>query len=282
MNNRALILEGGGMRGVFTAGVLDYFLDHNIEFPYVIGVSAGCSNALNYLSKQRGRMIAIHTTILDKYKFVGLRSFLRTGEFIDNKFLYTTLLEDVYPFDFKTFSTSKITFESVATNAITGEACYMQKPTNMEQLKLNTKASGSLPFINHEIIIDGVPMVDGGVSDSIPLERALSLGYTDALVISTQCKGFRKRVKKYKIPQFVYPKYPKVIEMLNSRATHYNHQMEQIEDLERDSQISVIRPTEPLRVGRLTTDTKLLQELYEQGYAAANEWLENINKLETK
>lgn len=273
MNNRALILEGGGMRGVFTAGVLDYFLDHDIEFPYVIGVSAGCSNALNYISKQRGRMIAIHTSILDKYQFVGFRSLLRSGEFIDNKFLYTKLLEEVYPFDFETFSTNDIIFESVATNAITGEACYMPKPNDAEQLKLNTKASGSLPFINREIFIDGVPMVDGGVSDSIPIERAFSLGYTDALVISTQCRGFRKKVGGVKIPKCIYPKYPKVVEMLNARATHYNHQMERVEELEREGKISVIRPVEPLRVGRLTTDTKLLQELYEQGYAAANEWV---------
>ncbi|MFI3294200.1 MAG: patatin-like phospholipase family protein [Rikenellaceae bacterium] len=139
MNKRALVLEGGGMRGVFTSGVLDYFLDNNIEFPYVIGVSAGCSNALNYLAGQRGRALAIHTTILDKYQYVGIRSFLKTGEFINNKFLYTKLLKEVYSFDFEAFSANKTTFESVATNALTGEACYMAKPTTLERLMLNTK-----------------------------------------------------------------------------------------------------------------------------------------------
>ncbi len=272
MNNRALVLEGGGMRGVFTSGVLDYFLDNNIEFPYVIGVSAGSSNALNFLSGQRGRSIVIHTTILDKYHYVGMKALLRTGEFIDNKFLYTTLLEDVYPFDFEAFSKNKSIFESVATNALTGEACYMAKPTDLEQLMLNNKASGSLPFINREIVIDGVPMVDGGVADSIPLARALSLGYKDVLVVSTQCRGFRKKVSRRTIPKFLYPKYPKVVERLNDRAIRYNHQMEQLEEMERQGQIDVIRPTEPLKVGRLTTDTTLLKELYEQGYNAAKVW----------
>ncbi len=260
------------MRGVFTAGVLDYFIDHNIEFPYVIGVSAGCSNALNYLSRQRGRSIAIHTTILDKYHFVGVRSLLRTGELIDNKFLYNKLPNEVYPFDIEVFVANKTVFESVTTNALTGEACYMAKATNFEQLKAITMASGSLPFINRAVVIDGVPMVDGGVADSIPLERALSLGYSDALVVSTQCRGFRKRESGAKIPKFLYRKYPKVVEMLNARATNYNHQMERVEELEREGKISVIRPTEPLVVGRLTTDTKHLQELYEQGYRAAKEY----------
>lgn len=272
MNNRALVLEGGGMRGVFTSGVLDYFLDNNIEFPYVIGVSAGCSNALSFLSGQRGRSIAIHTTILDKYHYVGIKPFLRRGEFIDYKFLYTTLLEDVYPFDFEAFSKNKSIFESVATNALTGEVCYMSKPTDIDRLMLNSKASASLPFVNREIFIDGVPMVDGGVADSIPLERALSRGYRDVLVVTTQCRGFRKKVSRRAIPKFLYPKYPKVIERLNDRAIRYNRQMEQIEEMERQGQISVIRPTEPLKVGRLTTDTTLLKELYEQGYNAAKEW----------
>ncbi|MFI3288510.1 MAG: patatin family protein [Rikenellaceae bacterium] len=279
MNNRALVLEGGGMRGVFTSGVLDYFLDHNIEFPYVIGVSAGCSNALSYLAGQRGRALAIHTTILDKYQYVGIRSFLKTGEFINNKFLYTKLLKEVYPFDFEAFSANKTTFESVATNALTGEACYMAKPTDLERLMLNTKASGSLPFINREIVVDGVPMVDGGVADSIPLGRALSLGYKDLFVVTTQCRGFRKKVNRRAIPKFLYPKYPKVVERLNDRAIRYNRQMEQVEEMERQGQISVIRPTQPLKVGRLTTDTTLLKELYEQGYSAAQEWANKYVKL---
>ncbi len=264
------------MRGVFTAGVVDYLLDHGISFPYVIGVSAGCSNALNYLSGQRGRSIEIHTSILDKYHFVGLRSLLRSGEFVDNKFLYNKLLNEVYPFDFDAFAANDSTFESVATNALTGEACYMPKPTTIDELKCNTQASGSLPLLNHPIFVDGIPMVDGGVADSIPLLHALAQGFDDALVVSTQPLGFRKKPHRYAIPKFLLPQYPKVIEMLNSRAARYNQQMEMVEEREQQGSISVIRPSAPLHVGRLTTDTKRLRELYEQGYAAAQVWHRGI------
>ncbi|MFR9650655.1 MAG: patatin family protein [Rikenellaceae bacterium] len=268
MSDRALVLEGGGMRGIFTAGVLDSFLDKDINFQYIIGVSAGCSNALNFISKQHGRALYIHTTLLDNYKYIGLRSWLKTGEIVDNDLLYNKLLQEIYPFDFESFSADKATFESVATNALTGDACYMSKPTDIEQLKLNCMASGSLPIVNHAVVIDGIPMVDGGVADSIPIERALSLGYKDIVVVLTQERGFRKGVSRFKIPQFACRKYPKVIEMLNTRATRYNQQIELVEQLEQRGEIRVIRPTQPLQVGRLTTDTRRLKDLYDKGYTS--------------
>ncbi len=271
MDKRALVLEGGGMRGVFTAGVLDYFLDENIEFPYVVGVSAGCANALSFLSKQRGRTINIHTEVLDKYHYIGLRPFLKSGEFIDMDFLYNELLEKVYPFDFDVFAANEAHFESVTTNAITGEVCYVSKPQTVETLKLIGRASGSLPFVNHAVNVDGVPMLDGGVVDSIPLEHAITLGYKDAVVVLTQCLGFRKKIGRFNIPKWIY-KYPKIIDRLNGRARYYNSQMERVEEMERQGLITVIRPTEPLVVKRLTTDTAKLTELYEQGYSAARVW----------
>lgn len=262
------------MRGVFTAGVLDYFLDHNIEFPYVVGVSAGCGNAFSFLSRQRGRSLYIHTTLLDDYRYIGLKSFVKTGEFIDMNLLYNKLPDEIYPFDIESFAANKTHLESVATNALTGEPCYMGRPNDIEELKLICRASGSLPFLNRVVEFNGVPMVDGGVADSIPLERALSRGYERALVISTQCRGFRKRVSRRSIPKWAYPKYPKVVEKLNGRAEYYNSQMERVEELERSGQVDVIRPQAPLVVGRLTTNTKLLKELYDEGYASGKEWVE--------
>ncbi len=273
-NNRALILEGGGMRGVFTAGVLDYFLDNDIRFPYVIGVSAGCTNACSYLSGQRGRSIYAYTTLLEEHPYIGLRPLIKRGELFDMDILYNIFPNQIYPFDMDTFTKDETIFESVTTDAITGEACYLEKPTTFDRLILTLQASGSLPFINRVVDVDGVPMVDGGVADSIPLKRALSHGYKDALVVSTQYRGFRKKVSRHKIPKWIYPKYPKVIEMLKRRASHYNAQIERVERLVMQGKISVIRPSVPLTVGRLTTETKPLRELYTQGYAAAKVWHE--------
>ncbi|MFI3278302.1 MAG: patatin family protein [Rikenellaceae bacterium] len=276
MTKRALILEGGGMRGAFTAGVLDNFLDNNIEFDYVVGVSAGCSNALSHLAAQRGRSLYIHTTLQEEHPYIGLRPFIKTGELIDLDFLFNELLISIYPFDFDTFAENKAKFEIVATNALTGEACYLSKPRSVEELKLACRASSSLPFINRAITIDGTPYVDGGVSDSIPLKRAYSQGYNNAVVVSTQCEGFRKRVDKRKIPHFLLRKYPKVVDMLNSRAVRYNQDMEWIERLESEGKVTVIRPTPPLTVSRLCRDTKQLKALYDQGYSTAEEMLSKL------
>lgn len=272
VNNRALVLEGGGMRGIFTAGVLDYFLDNDIEFPYVVGVSAGCTNAFSYLSKQRGRSLYAYTTLMDDYHYMGLKTLLTRGEFIDMNVLYKEFLYKIYPFDFEEFIKGKSIFESVATDALTAQPHYLGKSENIEELKQTCKASSSMPFINKVVDVNGIPMVDGGVSDSIPIERAISLGYKDTLVVTTQCKGFSKKVGRFKIPRWVYPKYPKVVDALNNRATHYNNQIEMVERLEREGAVSVIRPMKPLVVGRLTTDTSLLRELYQQGYSLAKEW----------
>lgn len=269
----ALVLEGGGLRGVFTAGVLDYFIERGVEFPYVIGVSAGATNAMSYLSKQKGRTLYVDTVLMKEHPYIGLHTFIKKGEFVDSKFLFDELPRDIYPFDWETFSHSSADFEIVAVNGESGEARYFEKATSFDRLAEIGRATSCLPIINRRVIVDGEPMVDGGLVDSIPLKRALDCGYEKAVVVLTQCKGYRKKVSKFNIPKFLCPNYPKVIDLLNSRAGRYNQQLEWIEKLESEGRIVVIRPTEPLKVGRLTTDPKPITELYWQGYNTAKELL---------
>lgn len=278
-NDMALVLEGGGLRGVFTAGILDLFIERGVEFPYVVGVSAGSTNAMSYLSKQKGRTLYADTVLMQERPYIGLKTYLKRGEMIDMEFLFGEFPRSIYPFDWDAFAANRARFEVVATDAHTGEACYFDKADSFERLALIGKASSSLPFLNRPVVVDGVTMVDGGLADSVPLQRARSCGYKRALVILTQCKGYRKSYSKITLPKWLYPRYPKVVEMLNSRAERYNCQLEWVEELERRGEIEVIRPTPPLEVGRLTTDTEKIITLHKRGYEAAEEWLDRyINR----
>ncbi|MFI3328839.1 MAG: patatin family protein [Rikenellaceae bacterium] len=287
--DRALVLEGGAMRGAFTAGALDCLLDNNIDFGYTIGVSAGSTNALNFAARQRGRTIYADTTLLQERKYIGLGVWLRKGIMIDMDLLFGEFSTDIYPFDFDAFSRNENRFEIVTTDCVTGEARYFEKCADRDsgkewdwdRMSMIAQASSSLPFLNNRVVVDGREMLDGGLSDSVPLARAMSHGYGKALVILTQCAGYRKE-RKFKLPNFLYRKFPRIVELLNSRAERYNRDCEWIEELERkeaesgNNDIIIIRPTPPLEVGRLTTDATKIKALYEQGYEAAKSILHKL------
>ena len=281
IEDTALILEGGGMRCVFTSGILDFFMDNNIEFPYTIGVSGGASNGLSYMSKQKGRSNYANTTLMDEHKYAGFSTLLKKGRIIDIDFLFNEFAFEIYPFDFDAFFKNKNSFEMVTTHCVTGDAHYLSEQSNVSRLFNIGLASCSLPIINPVAMVDEEPMTDGGLSNSIPLDRAFSLGYKKALVILTQNKGYRKPKSRIKIPPFFIHKYPKVREMLHSRPQRYNEQLEWIEGMEDKGEIVVIRPMSTLKVGRFTNDTKLLTELYNEGYNAAKElYSKMFNKSE--
>ena len=272
IKDTALILEGGGMRCVFTSGVLDFFMEHNIEFPYTIGVSGGASNGLSYMSRQKGRSNYANTTLMSSHPYIGLGTLLKKGKIIDLEFLFKEFAFKIYPFDFDTFFKNKNHFEMVTTHCITGAAHYLSETSNVSRLFSIGLASCSLPIINPVVMVDGEPMTDGGLADSIPLARALGKGYKKAVVILTQNRGYRKSKSYIKIPPFFIPKFPMVRDMLYSRPNRYNEQLEWIEKLENSGQIIVIRPEKPLKVGRLTNDVKSLTELYNEGYDVAKNW----------
>ena len=270
IENSGLILEGGGMRGIFTIGVLDNFMDRGITFPYTIGVSAGACNALSYLSKQRGRAKFINTELLKEYNYIGFKYLFTQRNIMDFKMLFHKLPEEIYPYDYETLSKHTGRFEIVTTSCKTGKACYFEEKNDPKRVIDIVKASSSLPFVCPISFVDGEPMLDGGIADSIPIERAISQGYYSNVVVLTRNKGYRKPTKATKVPFMFYRKYPMVKKAISQRNMIYNREIELIEKLENEGMITVIRPEKPLEVGRMERDIDKLTALYEEGYNLAS------------
>lgn len=265
----SLILEGGGMRGIFTIGVLDNFMDRGIRFPYIIGVSAGACNALSYMSNQRGRAKFSNIDMMEKYNYIGFRHLITQGNIMDFKLLFHKLPEEIYPYDYDALARSTERLEVVTTNCITGEANYFEEKNDPKRVIDIVKASSSLPFVCPIAYVDGVPMADGGVADSIPVERAMSQGFTKPVIVLTRNKGYRKPAKGTKVPFFMYRKYPKLKEAIRNRNAIYNSQVELVEKMEADGSAIVIRPERPIEVGRMERDINKLHALYQEGYDLA-------------
>lgn len=270
-----LVLEGGGMRGVFTCGALDYLMDQGIRFPYVVGVSAGACNGLSYMSGQRGRARYSNIELLEKYRYIGLRYLWKQRNIIDFDLLFTTFPEQILPYDYETYFATPERFEMVTTNCITGKANYFEDKSDKNRVIDIAKASSSLPFLCPIAYVDGMPMLDGGIVDSIPVQRALDEGYTDRTVlIATRNRGYRTEERDVKIPSFMYRKYPKLREVLSHRCQLYNDQLAMVERMEDEGSIRVIRPIEPVRVDRIEKDVKKLIAFYEEGYTCARQIFE--------
>lgn len=276
-NDTALVLEGGGMRGVFTCGVLDCFMDHQIRFPYTIGVSAGACNGLSYMSRQRGRAKYSNIDLLDKYNYIGLRHLLRKRNIMDFDLLFTEFPEHILPYDYDAYFSSPERYEMVTTNCLTGEANYFEEKSDKKRLIDIVRASSSLPFVCPITYVDEIPMLDGGIVDSIPLQRAMDEGYASYVVVLTRNKGYRKETKDIRVPSFIYRKYPRIREALNNRSLCYNKQLEMVEALEKEDRVQVIRPLEPVNVDRIERNVNKLTTFYEEGYRCAEAFLK-LNK----
>ncbi len=264
-----LILEGGGMRGVFTCGVLDSLMDRGVRFPYTIGVSAGACNGLSYMSGQRGRAKYSNIDLLEEYDYIGLKHLLFKGNIMDFDLLFDDFPNKIIPYDYPALAKCEEHFEMVTTNCLTGKACYFEEKNNPQRIIEIVKASSSLPFVSPITYVDGVPMLDGSIADSIPLARARELGFDNNLVVLTRNKGYRKSDKSLRLPPFVYRKYPQLREALRLRNTMYNKQIELVEQLEAKGKLVVLRPERPIEVGRIERDTHKLLALYDEGYACA-------------
>ena len=272
-SNSGLILEGGGMRGVFTCGVLDCFMDNEIRFPYSIGVSAGACNGLSYVSRQRGRAKFSNIDLLEKYNYIGIKYLITKCNIMDFDLLFDTFPNEIIPYDYEVLSKSEQRFEMVTTSCKTGEACYFEEKNNPDRVIDIVKASSSLPFVCPISYVDGEPMLDGGIADSIPIMRARELGFDNNVVVLTRNKGYRKSEGKMKIVNLFYRKYPALRRAIMMRNKIYNEQIEMVEKMEDAGEIVVIRPERPIEVGRMERDAKKLLALYEEGYALAEQCL---------
>ena len=268
-----LVLEGGGMRGIFTVGVLDCFMDHGVRFPYTVGVSAGASNGISYISGQRGRSRFSNIDLLKHYNYIGWRHFLRGRGYIDLDYIFYVYPERYYPFDYDAFFKAPERFEMVVSNCLTGQAEYLEEKRDRDRLLAVCKASRTLPVLCPITYVDGVPMVDGGVCDAIPVRHALEQGCDRLVLVLTRNKGYRKADKDFYLPGFIYHQYPALREQLRTRYRRYNETLDFIERLERERKAIVIRPEKPLRVGRTGHDPQALADLYDEGYALAERLL---------
>lgn len=271
----ALVLEGGGTRGVFTAGVLDYLMEKEVKFPYVIGVSAGACNAIDYVSKQIGRTKDC-TIIQDrKNRYIGTKDALKKGYLFDMDRLFDEYPNRLFPFDFDTYFASDIQCEVVVTNCLTGEAMYLSEKQDKERLLTICRASSSIPLISPVVDVDGIPCVDGGVADSVPLIHSMKLGHQKNVVVLTRNKGYRKKApgKSRLLYTAALKKYPNLLNALLNRYRNYNRVMELVEKWEEEGHIFVIRPeVEP--VSRTEQNVEKLTEFYDHGYQLMKQRME--------
>ncbi len=274
----ALVLEGGGMRGVFTSGVLDAFMKHDLTFPYIVAVSAGACNGMSYVSHQPRRARISNIDYLARYKYIGLRHLVTQGCIFDRELLYDKFPNQYLPFDFDTFFSSPMTFEMVTTNCLTGQPMYLSERHDRQRALDIVRASSSLPFVSKIVDVDGIPMLDGGIVDSIPLQHAIDMGHPSNVLVLTRNRGYRDTGKDMKIPRFIYRKYPRLRVVLSRRLAAYNAQLEYVERMEDEGRVICIRPERPMEVDRIEKDIAKLERLYEEGFALGERFCENYWK----
>lgn len=270
-----LVLEGGGVRGIYTAGVLDVFMEQGIGFDGVIGVSAGAIHGCSYLSGQKGRSIRYYSKYCSDPRFMSLQSFLKTGDFVGVDFCYHELPERLDIYDNEAFTHCGVPFYVVCTNVETGKPEYIRL-TDMNAQIDYLRASASLPYFSRIVEIDGKKYLDGGCTDSIPLEAFRRMGYEKNVLILTRPENYRKKKEMRALPGMVYRKYPAFAEALKCRHEAYNRQLATVKLLERSGSVFVIRPEAPLDIGRLETDPKKVQEIYRLGRSDAEKAIEDL------
>ena len=266
-----LVLEGGGMRGVFTCGVLDSFMDRGIRFPYIIGVSAGACNGLSYMSWQRGRARFSNIEMLEKYHYIGLKYLWTKHNIMDFDLLFHEFPEHIVPYDYDAYFRNPARYVMVTTNCLTGEANYLEEKHSKERVVDIARASSSLPFVCPIAWVDGLPMLDGGIVDSIPLLHAKTDGCTRNVVVLTRNYGYRKKIQGTRVPSFIYKKYPQLRQAINRRSVVYNEQLALVEQMEETGEAIVIRPQQPVQVDRIERDVNKLTALYDEGYRCGME-----------
>ncbi|TFE25580.1 patatin-like phospholipase family protein [Cohnella luojiensis] len=270
MESIGLVLEGGGMRGVYTAGVLEFFSEQNIYFPYTIGVSAGACMAASYLSKQKGRNKVVNIDWVKDPRYISWRNLLKNGQLFGMDFIFDEIPNSLVPFDHQAFLESQEEFVIGTTDCATGETVYYNKSESEFDLLKVLRASSSLPFIAPIVEYGGKRLLDGGISDPIPLRKAERDGYRRNVLILTRNEEYRKSRNRFSwLVRRAYGKYPEFVKTMMRRHEIYNDTMAYILEQERSGAAFVIRPQQPLTVGRMERDPEKLHALYVQGYEDA-------------
>ncbi|EJR44438.1 hypothetical protein IIM_05180 [Bacillus cereus VD107] len=270
LENTGLILEGGGMRGVYTGGILEYFMEQDLYFPYVIGVSAGACHAVSYLSRQKNRNKTVSIDYITHPKYLSYKNLWRKRQLFDMDFIFHEIPEKHVPFDYDTYFNGPERFLIGTTDCVTGEPMYFEKDGTEEDTLTLLQASSSLPFIAPIVNYRGKQLLDGAISDPIPVRKAQQDGYKKSVVILTRNHGYTKKKSKFGwIAAKAYKKYPELVNTMLSRHKVYNETLHYIEKEEQAGNLFVIRPEVQLQVDRIEKDPQKLQNLYEQGYKDA-------------
>ena len=259
-----LVLEGGAMRGMYTAGVLDTFLEGGIRVDAVVGVSAGALFGVNYLSGQKGRVIRYNKRFNGDKAYMGLRPLLREGNLISTHYAYERVPRELDPFDDETFQASGVPFYAVVTDTATGEPEYMRIQSAFAQMD-TLRASGSMPFVSHPVKIGDREYLDGGIGDSIPFEWMHSQGYDKLVVVLTQDKAYRKTPMPRLPLKLLQRRYPQIARQLRHRHETYNQDLDLLAQWEREGKAYVLRPSEPIHIHRTERDPGKLQQVYDLG-----------------
>ena len=267
MVKAGIVLEGGATRGVFTAGVLDYLMEKDIYFKYVVGVSAGACNAVDYVSKQIGRTRQCMIIEEKENRYVDIKKMVKTGFLFDMDMIFDKYPNEIFPFDYEECFRSKVEWEVVVTNCETGKAEYLTEREDKKRVMQICRASSSLPLVAPVVEVDGTPYLDGSVADSVPISHALRKGYKKCVVILTRRKEYRKRHSKKADKLYIAAlrKYPNLVNSMIHRSEVYNKQMDLIDRLEQEGKIFVVRPTEP-EVSKTEQNAEVLNAFYEHGY----------------
>ena len=272
-----LVLEGGAMRGLFTAGVLDIFLDNNVEVTDVVGVSAGTLFGVNYVSKQRGRALRYNLKYINDKRYMNVKSWVRTGNLINKDFTYYKLPFQLDVFDNKTFKESPINFFATVTNIETGEAEFIKVEDAYKQME-TLRATSALPFISEIIEVGDKKYLDGGIANSIPVDFFEKQDFDKVIVILTRPITYRKEKTTGIQYKMFYKKYPKLVEKLENRYKEYNDTVDKIVELEKEEKLFVIRPSENITIKRLEKDVEKLQKVYDLGLKDGNNIIEDLKQ----
>ncbi len=271
-----LVLEGGGMRGIYTIGVLDCLMDENFRADYVIGVSAGACNGSSYVSGQKGRAFRTNTEYIADSRYLSVKNYIKTKSLFGMDFLFDEIPNKLIPFDYDAFFNSSCEFVMGVTDVITGRARYFDK-SHTEPKNTVLRASSSLPVFAPIVEYQGGKYLDGGVADSIPVKKALEDGCDKVIVVLTRERGYVKTPEKFRsVYKRMYKNYPQLVEALDHRHEQYNESLAFIDRLEQEGKAIVIAPNESLPVGRFEKDPDKLKAVWKIGY---NDMKEKMQKL---
>ena len=278
MGKSVLVLEGGAMRSLYTSGVLDVFMNNNIDIDCTVGVSAGALVGSNYVSNQKGRTANININYCKDSKYIGVGAIKNNKGLIGFDYLFGEIAKD-NPFDEKEFFSTKKRFVTGVTNCITGKTEYFDK--DLKNTYKLLQASSSMPLVSKIVEINGKPYLDGAIDCNVPIDWALDQGYEKIVVVLTRNKEYRKQPlsnKMKKMYNLVYKKYPNLLKTMYDRPNKYNENYDEIEKLERENRIFVFRPKNNVDISRLERDQDKLRDLYEEGIDEAEKQLENLKK----